>query len=402
MDAAIHLSAAVLRLSWDRPYLSALLWSTPIVAAPGIGTMAADQYGRVYYEPSAVTGWTVEEAAGVLYHELCHLIHDHAGRGASLENSYLWNLAADAEINDDLRQERVALPGNPIYPELFKREPGRLAEEYYRAQQRRRRPAATGVAAGRCGSAATGRCETWELVAANQVVELPDGLSPGELTLVRRRVAQAVREHARDRGSVPGHLHRWAEELLEPQVDWRRKLAVRLRRAAAHGMGAVDYTYRRPSRRQPAFGAVIVPSLLLPLLRVAVVVDTSGSMSGCLMDALAEVAGILRASGSCDGIAVLSVDTAVRSCSRVFRPEQIQLIGGGGTDLRAGFAAVARLRPRADLLIVLTDGWTAWPAHPLAGIQTVVVLIGTDAAAPAWARAVRVPVRFADARKVAS
>ena len=43
----------------------------------------------------------------------------------------------------------------------------------------------------------------------------------------------------------------------------------------------------------------------------------------------------------------------------------IRLEGGGGTDMGAGLDAAAALRPRPDLIIVLTDGFTPWrPAPP--------------------------------------
>ncbi len=45
------------------------------------------------------------------------------------------------------------------------------------------------------------------------------------------------------------------------------------------------------------------------------------------------------------------------------RAEDIPLIGGGGTDLRAGFAKALRANPRPDVVVVLTDGQTPWPEH---------------------------------------
>lgn len=36
-------------------------------------------------------------------------------------------------------------------------------------------------------------------------------------------------------------------------------------------------------------------------------------------------------------------------------------MGGGGTDLRTGFARALRTTPRPDVVVVLTDGQTPWP-----------------------------------------
>ena len=61
----------------------------------------------------------------------------------------------------------------------------------------------------------------------------------------------------------------------------------------------------------------------------------------------------------------------------------------------AGVAGVtgppAALRPRPAVTVVLTDGYTPWPAAPPKGMRVVVGLLGLRAPdAPLWARAVRV------------
>ncbi|EFC79940.1 conserved hypothetical protein [Parafrankia sp. EUN1f] len=72
-------------------------------------------------------------------------------------------------------------------------------------------------------------------------------------------------------------------------------------------------------------------------------------------------------------------------------------MGGGGTDLRAGFAAALRHRP--DVIVALTDGQTPWPRRPPS--RTVIGLFdrpGTwsedseyvPEAPPAWARLVQI------------
>jgi hypothetical protein len=43
--------------------------------------------------------------------------------------------------------------------------------------------------------------------------------------LVRRDVARRILEHRRRRGDVPAGWARWADDVLEPVVDWRSELA---------------------------------------------------------------------------------------------------------------------------------------------------------------------------------
>ena len=218
------------------------------------------------------------------------------------------------------------------------------------------------------------------------------GLAGWQADLLRRQVAQDVMAHGQQPGTVPAGLLRWAEQVLTPKVNWRALLAAELRRAVAEVSGAVDYSYRRPSRRSAVAGQVVLPALRRPVPEVAVVCDTSGSMTEDLLAmVLAEVEGLLRALGLARQVRVLACDTAVAPAQRVNSARQVQLIGGGGTDMGAGIAAAAALRPRPAVTVVLTDGYTPWPAAAPKGMRIVVGLIGTQATeAPPWARAVRV------------
>ncbi len=103
------LQAARLRLVKSHPYLSSAAWALRPVEKPGLETLAVDMYWRLYYDPVVITRWTVEELAGVLYHEIMHLLRDHASRMQNFDRNAA-NIAADAEINDDLIAEGVKLP----------------------------------------------------------------------------------------------------------------------------------------------------------------------------------------------------------------------------------------------------------------------------------------------------
>lgn len=439
----LELQAARIRLAKERPYLASAAWVLQPVPKPGLETLAVDMYWRLYYDPAVLSLWSVEVLEGVLYHEICHLLRNHSERMKDF-NPHLSNIATDAEINDDLIREGVKLPAQPVTPELIGQPENLLAEEYYAALEKQEPPFSAGQTrkneqsdspikkeageevhaveensekakkvgknkekngfanqkpneiepplpgSGRCGSCATGQIAPWEDKPPSK--GLSSGISLTEGELIRRDVARQIREHARERGRVPGHWVRWAEEKLHPKVDWRKQLASAVRFAAADASGATDYSYRRPSRRQgkAGNGDVIFPSMRCPVPTVAIVADTSGSISEkMLAQTLAEISGILKSLGQKEGIHVLAVDQTVEFCRRVFRPQQIQLVGGGGTDMGVGLETAARLKPLPQLGIVITDGHTPWPSRPPRGMKVIVVLSG-DGTTPDWANVIKI------------
>ena len=94
--------AAKVRLLDTHPYLARALFAISTHPLPGLGTLAVDNRWRLAYDPDILDAWSVPEIAGVLYHEVLHLLRDHAGRSGSRVPE-AWNAACDAEINDDLR-----------------------------------------------------------------------------------------------------------------------------------------------------------------------------------------------------------------------------------------------------------------------------------------------------------
>src|SRR5262249_45491823 len=181
--------------------------------------------------------------------------------------------------------------------------------------------------------------------------------------------------------------------LAEPTIPWRRLLGSAVRRAIAHAAGCHDYSYHRPGRRH--IPRVVTPAMQRPLVTVAVVIDTSGSMGQAELDAaLAEVKGVIRAAGiGPRGLAVLACDAAVGSMTRVRRVTDVALVGGGGTDMRVGIAAAEATKPVPDVVVVLTDGCTPWPEQPTRARLVVAIISDSTytAPAPCWATVVQVP-----------
>jgi predicted metal-dependent peptidase len=152
----------------------------------------------------------------------------------------------------------------------------------------------------------------------------------------------------------------------------------------AWASGAVDYTYQRPSRRQAALGPVVLPRLRQPVPRVAVVIDTSGSMGNDqLAAALAELTGVLRAVGiGGNRVTVLSCDTAVHAARSVASISEVRLFGGGGTDTRVGIEAAMAGPVAPNFIVVLTDGLTRWPEQAPGQTRVIAGLIGSAPAQP--------------------
>jgi predicted metal-dependent peptidase len=388
------LAAARLWAAARFPYLASGLFGAQVIAAAEIGTVAVDDGWRLHADPALAAQWTPAQFGSVLVHHVSHLLRSHGERagpaGVLPDQGRLWVRCADAEINDDLVPAGLDLPGTPVMPADLGADDGLLAEQYFGRLARSGRPLSPPGGADNgwldCGSGADGMPRPWDAAVGPR-------LAPWQARLLARQVAQDCIRHAREAGNVPAGLLRWADAVLEPAVDWRKALAAELRRAVADTAGAVDYSYRRPSRRASVSGSVVLPALRRPVPEIAVVCDTSGSMTEDLLAAaLAEVEGLLRAVGLARRVRVLACDTAVAPARRVSSARQVELVGGGGTDMGAGIAAADLLRPRPAITVVLTDGFTPWPDQPPRGMRVVVGLLGDDAPdAPDWARAVRVP-----------
>jgi predicted metal-dependent peptidase len=380
------------------PYLATGVFGAQVIAEAGSGTVSVDESWRMHADPELTAGWTAAQLGSVLIHHVCHLLRTHGeraqGAGVRPDEAADWIRAADAEINDDLVPAGLELPGHPVLPRDLRADDGLLAEQYFEAIRRR---AAADPRWGGGGADNQARSGPW-LDCGSGADGIPrpgqgtGGLPRWQAELLQRQVAQDVMAHARLPGTVPAGLLRWAEEVLTPKVNWRAVLAAELRRAVAEVSGAVDYSYRRPSRRSAVAGPVVLPALRRPVPEVAVVCDTSGSMTEDLLAmVLAEVEGLLRALGLARQVRVLACDAAVAPVQRVSSARQVELIGGGGTDMGAGIGAAAALRPRPAVTVVLTDGYTPWPAVAPKGMRVVVGLLGEAAPdAPPWARAVRV------------
>lgn len=378
------------------------------VADPAFRAFPTDTRWRVHLDPGTALATPVAEIGWWMLHHIGHLVRHHAARAPAppegpsapaaggREAARPWNRAADAEVNDDLESMGLTTPAGVVSPRGLGLPPGRLAEEYLSlievldaAHRRGGRPLADPID---CGGAVDG------------IDDAPPGAGPSapglddtERDLLELAVAREIETRSIRRATVPGGWRRWADRRLHPAVDWRAELGALLRRGVRRAAGRVDFTYARPSRRTAGDG-IVMPAMVGPDPDVTLVVDTSGSITPAILTGfLTEITEILtRAAGPRRRLRVICCDRRAHGVQTVRRAEDIELVGGGGTDQREGMSAALALHPRPDLILVLTDGQTPWPDRR----PPVPVVIGlvepgpglrAQAPPPAWARTIPLP-----------
>jgi predicted metal-dependent peptidase len=378
------LQAARLRASYQRAYFAPALFNLVPVKTDLIASMAVDAYWRVYYNESWMATHTVEENAALLIHEVGHLLRDHEARkkAAAATNARLWNTAADCEINDDLAAEGLPLPGDPPQPGKYGLRTGETVELYYKALST---PAARSKDECDCGSGAHGDRRPWELPPDEQSSGGTPGVDAVKAEMVRREVAKRIMDISGLSGEVPLGWRRWAHDVMTPKVDYmaiiRRTVRIALRDST---LGRYDRTYRKPHRRQAYYGEFIMPSFCQPRPRPGFLIDTSSSMQNAqLSRAMTELGTLTRQLGYANEVIVACCDAAVHGVKKIFNPSQLQLLGGGGTDLAQGLQwFIDKKSGPIDLLIIVTDCQTEWPADA-PPFPVVTIRVG-DGLPPPW------------------
>lgn len=179
-----------------------------------------------------------------------------------------------------------------------------------------------------------------------------------------RMVDEVNHNKSRGDGSVNDFLKIAISHMSPPKINWRdvfrRTLALTMNNAV---LGRDSLSYRRVNRRYSQ-GSVILPGYVTYLPKAMFAIDTSGSMDksdyASLLTEIEEI--VKKVMNSKDSLQVFSVDTTIKNVQLVKNVKNIDLFGGGGTDMSVAFAYVNSLpkKKRPDIMILGTDGYTDW------------------------------------------
>jgi predicted metal-dependent peptidase len=166
------------------------------------------------------------------------------------------------------------------------------------------------------------------------------------------RLTRQAASLAKAHGQLPGHVTREIERANNPPRDWRNEL----RDFCEQGSLRIE-TWNRPNRRFAHSGLVLPSTQRDGINKMAVMIDTSGSVDEASLGCVRDEAQALLDDGIVDQIVVVYGDTLVTRVDTYETSDEIIFDprGGGGTDMKPLFKYVADEVEDASCIICFTD-----------------------------------------------
>lgn len=298
-----------------------------------------------YYNKVFIEKLDKQELIFLFAHETEHCIYDHMSRRGGRKPK-LWNAAADFVINWELHEHNI----------------GKLPNEKTSGVKACFDPKYKGMFAE----------EVYEKLLDDPDMQFPEfdvHIEPGDgrgepMTEEERRVLSdeiraAVMEAAKavGAGNVPAGVKRLLRDLVNPQMDWREILNMKLQ-----SMVKNDFTWTRPSRKSQSSGYYLPAMKDDFRVEAAVAIDASGSMSEpMLRDLLSEVKGIMEQFPDFK-LHLWTFDTRVYN-PVVLTPDNLddideyEIHGGGGTNFTCNWEHMMENDIAPERFIMMTDGY---------------------------------------------
>lgn len=272
--------------------------------------------------PTYAESLPLKHLAGVLAHEVLHVVLNHIIRGKKFENKGKFNAAADIALNQYI--DRSCLPDNALYPEIFNLPLNLTADQYYDLL-----PNDVDYRQNEMDS------HDWD-----EIEKLP------------KAAQQEIARRMRKAGVGSNELDNLLKELTEPKVDWRQVLA---NFVASSISRETEYTRTRANRRL-GFFAEGEKKKYTPKILVAV--DESGSVDDEMLTAFISEIKKIETLYQEEFTVVRFTDTI----SHVSKTVDNVRHSTGGTDFQAVIDYASE--NGCEALIIFTDGYASEPTKP--------------------------------------
>lgn len=378
------------------PFLGSIAMSMDVVPVRDKALITAATDGSsIYFDIDFLSKLSDDEQMFVFAHEIWHAALCHMIRKES-RDSMTFNIAADLEVNQLLVADGLTPIKDCILPETLankiKLPKNESAENYYELLQKLADKQANNnsnrmSSNGSSSSNSNSKCKNSNqnnpkqidkhiykddiadessnekrIDRYGEVGKDPDfvpNVKPNIDSEMKSTVSMAAQQYERQRGELPNHIKSIIKKLLTPKVNWKEALQKFITKSIDNKVN-----WNIPNRRF-IYGGTYLPSHSGDIIKLGVIIDTSGSTSDDMIQFISELNAIVSCFNNYE-LTVCQCDTEVKSIKtydqyNALKHEDIEIEGGGGTYLTPAFETIQAQNDlgehEVDGLIVFTDGY---------------------------------------------
>lgn len=367
-------------LMFDEPFYGLFLLTLNKVIREDVGTAGVSKQGinqQLAIAPKYWNSLTDNYKKGLMKHELLHIVFFHLNYRDDFADKYVFNLAADIEVNqyiapDCVKPEWITLN---TWPDL-QLPPKAGTKFYYDALMQ----ALNKSNGGQCTDPGTGQANTNS--AGQQVPSLQDqvdsqrqgqcqmhmtweefdALSDAEKDLLKKQIDYQIKDMVENNrkscGTIPGELQTYIDNLfkIEPPVfNWKAYLR--------RFVGSSQKTYTKKTRRKDSKRFSGSPALRIKTKQhLLVAVDTSGSVSDTeLREFFSEIYHIWKTGVA---VTVAQCDANIHDIRPYEGKFDRRITGRGGTSFQPVIDYYDQHQKTYSTLVFMTDGYAPSPTKP--------------------------------------
>lgn len=422
------------QLLTDYPFLGSIAMSMNLIPVRDVNlTTAATDGSSLYFDIAFLSELTNEERIFVFAHEVWHAAMCHFVRKETRQ-AKLFNIAADLEVNQLLDKDGFKLIKNCMMPNMFKFAHNLSAEQYYELLEKQANkimkqmkqqmskgskgkdsknqagseqdsgkgkkqkgnklgdgqsgngePSENGQLSSGSGDGNEGfdkhiykneessgnsngtRSDKYGTV-GNDPDFVPKVSEEAESNM-KSSVSLAAQQVEKMRGELPAHYKGVIDKLLKPSVNWKEALQNFVTKTVDNKVNWSIPNRRYVSRK------LYLPSHDGDMIRLGVIIDTSGSTAADLPRFLTELNAIVQSFSSYE-ITVIQCDAKVQEVVKYdldnpFKVEQYEIKGFGGTMLGPAFNHILENNIEVDGIVAFTDGYFEPDLEPDMTIPTL-------------------------------